>query len=45
MSGGYRRQGDPNQNRLFRDTGKPPPSLYCDHLLDKPGTLCSLGGV
>ena len=32
-------------NGLFPDTGKPPASVFCYRLLDKPGNLSSLGGV
>ena len=32
-------------NGLFPETGKPPASVFCDQLVEKPGTLSSLGGV
>ena len=45
LSGGYRSQGDPIRNGLFPDTGKPPASVFCSHLSNKPGTLSSFGDV
>ena len=42
---GYNCQGDPIQNGLFPDTGKPSASVYCSHFLENPGTLYSLVGV
>ena len=45
MSGGYRHQGNPIQNGLFTDTGKPPESVFCAPFLDKTGTLSLLESV
>ena len=44
LSGKYLRQGYPILN-VFPDTGKPPASVFCDHLFDNPGNLSSSGGV
>ena len=41
----YQYQGGPIPNGLLHYTGNPPPSVYCDHFLDNPGTLSFSVGV
>ena len=45
LSGGYQRHGNSIQNVLLPNNNNPPAIIYCAQLLEKPGTLSSLGSV